>query len=460
LPKSAEDPTKIEEEIDKRISDHNADPDAHGLSGMALYAHRTGDILDHVEEAVKRYHLAKEAVVNLGVATRVVATSTSASKKAANYVCDGVSDQEEINAAINDLPAEGGTVFLLEGTYVIDGSIVIQKNNVTLEGCGPNTIIKVVDNVPGSGDFYAIDCGLWAGRLLNTCIKNISFDGNRANNTRFIDLIYMHYTAQSEIRNCWFKESTFRAISISDSDYCNIVNNHFSEYARGVSLWINTFYNNVSGNIFESPGGGGIDFDGGSTRTAKYNRAIGNNIEHGTITAFSGHNVIIGNTVKYGKIRICQQYNIVANNIIFDASEYGLYIMGSHHIISGNIILNSNYYGVVLEADYDMEGVILADNYIEGSGRAGGLDPDREINFANILIYSFEDTYYVRRCHLTGNKLRAGTNPNKPYYAITIHGSRCENTSILNNDLYDDGYVAGIVNDGGTNTDFAHNFGY
>jgi len=62
LPKSAEDPTKIEEEIEKRIADHNNDPDAHGLAGMALYAHRTGDVLDHLDEAVRNakiYHGAR-----------------------------------------------------------------------------------------------------------------------------------------------------------------------------------------------------------------------------------------------------------------------------------------------------------------------------------------------------------------------------------------------------------------
>ena len=53
LTKSADDATKIEEEIDNRIADHNADPNAHGLADMALYAHRTGDVLDHLEYSVK-----------------------------------------------------------------------------------------------------------------------------------------------------------------------------------------------------------------------------------------------------------------------------------------------------------------------------------------------------------------------------------------------------------------------
>jgi hypothetical protein len=52
MTKSAEDSTKIEEEIDARIAAHNADPDSHGLADMALYAHRTGDVLDHLDDSI------------------------------------------------------------------------------------------------------------------------------------------------------------------------------------------------------------------------------------------------------------------------------------------------------------------------------------------------------------------------------------------------------------------------
>jgi len=52
LTKSAEDSTKIEDEIYNYIYAHNADPDAHGLADMALYAHRSGDVLDHLDASV------------------------------------------------------------------------------------------------------------------------------------------------------------------------------------------------------------------------------------------------------------------------------------------------------------------------------------------------------------------------------------------------------------------------
>lgn len=53
--------------------------------------------------------------------TMIVATQSSSekSKATADFVGDGVGDQEEMYAAIHALPPSGGTVTLMEGTYDI-----------------------------------------------------------------------------------------------------------------------------------------------------------------------------------------------------------------------------------------------------------------------------------------------------------------------------------------------------
>lgn len=79
--------------------------------------------------------------------TMIVATQSSSekSKAAADFVGDGVGDQEEIYAAIHALPASGGTVTLMEGTYDIRkvegklGGVIIDRSNVTLIGQGAAT---------------------------------------------------------------------------------------------------------------------------------------------------------------------------------------------------------------------------------------------------------------------------------------------------------------------------------
>lgn len=79
--------------------------------------------------------------------TMIVATQSSSekSKAAADFVGDGMGDQEEIYAAIHTLPSSGGTVTLMEGTYDIRkvegklGGLIIDRSNVTLMGQGAAT---------------------------------------------------------------------------------------------------------------------------------------------------------------------------------------------------------------------------------------------------------------------------------------------------------------------------------
>lgn len=101
--------------------------------------------------------------------TMIVATQSSSekSKAVANFVGDGVGDQEEIYAAIHALPASGGTVTLMEGTYDIRkvegklGGLIIDRSNVMLMGQGAATrlilapdqntnVIRIIGNGVGN----------------------------------------------------------------------------------------------------------------------------------------------------------------------------------------------------------------------------------------------------------------------------------------------------------------------
>lgn len=77
----------------------------------------------------------------LRFATLVVAASDSLDITRADYVCTGTNDDVTINTAIDALPAGGGKVVLLEGTYNCAGVMKL-TDNLTLEGMGESTIIK------------------------------------------------------------------------------------------------------------------------------------------------------------------------------------------------------------------------------------------------------------------------------------------------------------------------------
>jgi len=83
-------------------------------------------------------------VTDLRTATFIVAASDSEHKFEADYHCNGTDDQVEIQAAIDALPATGGEVFLLEGTYYITASTVMPSNS-SLIGSGAGTVLKIPD---------------------------------------------------------------------------------------------------------------------------------------------------------------------------------------------------------------------------------------------------------------------------------------------------------------------------
>lgn len=75
---------------------------------------------------------------------RYVVGTSSAGWTAADcdYLCDGTDDQAEINAALAALPAGGGEVRLLDGTYHLSGAITAANGAVKLSGCGKSTILE------------------------------------------------------------------------------------------------------------------------------------------------------------------------------------------------------------------------------------------------------------------------------------------------------------------------------
>lgn len=113
--------------------------------------------------------------------TLVVAASntSSASKSSADYVCDGINDEVEIQAAIDYLSAGGGyglggTVQLTEGTFYINNSIVC-KDLVSVVGRGEDATIispyetSIVNNL--------VNYFTYSGILTSGKMEKFSIDG-------------------------------------------------------------------------------------------------------------------------------------------------------------------------------------------------------------------------------------------------------------------------------------------
>jgi len=110
-------------------------------------------------------------------ATFVVAASDSLNKEKADYICDGVADDVEIQAALDALTF-GGKILLMEGTYNFSNSIVFNENNSnsTIEGLGQGiTIIEgaLDDSVP----YFDFDLSL-GETLYHIKISNFTLDAS------------------------------------------------------------------------------------------------------------------------------------------------------------------------------------------------------------------------------------------------------------------------------------------
>lgn len=111
-------------------------------------------------------------------------------KNSADYVCDGTSDQTEINQALASLGDVGGLVQLSAGTFNITGAIAMRRRT-TLFGKGRSTMLKA------SGAWAAYD-GAAQGAVIEplnngidkTTVGFLAIDGNRWQNTDVLGIYY------------------------------------------------------------------------------------------------------------------------------------------------------------------------------------------------------------------------------------------------------------------------------
>lgn len=118
-----------------------------------------------------------------GTITVAASDASGESKRAAKYVCDGTSDQSQIQAAIDALPSVGGVVQLSEGTFTVSASIQLNSGTI-LRGAGrgrwesdTGTTIALANGVNDN----VIE--LSASTVTHVEISHLNVSGNKANNT-------------------------------------------------------------------------------------------------------------------------------------------------------------------------------------------------------------------------------------------------------------------------------------
>jgi parallel beta-helix repeat protein len=277
-------------------------------------------------------HVVTDEYESKRTATRIVAANDSLDTTKADYVCDGSSDEVQINQAITDLAGLGGRVILLEGTFDI-GSSILLDDDVTLEGQGFGTVVTTDDNIRmiysnaklwvivrnlhivGAGAAHGNNAGIYfedgSDNLIFNCLiescgtNGIVFDGDdnswaiknilRDQELHGIYLLYADYATIKENR-LWENDS--EGIFAMASDRCLIeANIVYNSGLAGIKLDTGCVDSVVSGNIVIDNGTEGIYLTGDVDNTiVANNRCTGNTIDQILIAdATCDKNLIHGN---------------------------------------------------------------------------------------------------------------------------------------------------------------------
>ena len=301
----------------------------------------------------------------------VIGTSTAGwTGKDCDYLCDGVDDQVEINAAIQALPNTGGEIKVLDGTYNITASINIDKERVTFGGCGQSTIFKrmwkgssesdaVITfsksyctfkdfTIEGNKSVYAGGSGVYLTQLTNTNILVENVFSN--NNEGYGIYLGMHSTNNFTLTNNTCSHNNCSGIFMRGAENCIITgntcygNNNDSNIKDGNGIYLGLIdHCTVTGNICYNNRYYGIYTTSANYSTVTGNTCYDNNIG-GINIGYAISSTVTGNTcynnVNQGIYMIDADYSTVTGNTCYDNDKYGLYTPSAKCCtIIGNTIL-------------------------------------------------------------------------------------------------------------------------
>lgn len=276
-------------------------------------------------------------------ATVVVAAADSKDNQRADYKCNGQGDQLVLKTAINALPATGGKVLLLDGTYYLDTSSITAEGddyrllqiaipNVTIEGMGSSTVLKLSDSVTQVDKAYYLFWVSAAGFRL----RNLKLDGNWNNNSAGnVTGVHMPFVAEgSSIDGCVISNCSYCGLNIQ-ADESRISQNTVNGCGDGIRLegasdmcWNNQLLINNERGIYAEGGMHYIDdnFLSNNGTAGIYCKATSNDV--------ISNNYLVGHPMGIS-LTTASLSNIRDNFILrqlssnsYGSSEYSIYLSG------------------------------------------------------------------------------------------------------------------------------------
>lgn len=425
--------------------------------------------------------------------------------KAYGAVGNGVADDTEaINAAINALPAAGGTVYVPDGVYMIrvanpysgsliDGSIRIRSNmtfkmsnQATLRaitnGMNNYTILHVIGktnvNIDGGilqGERYThtgpepgqAGMGIWISGSTNVRIVGVTckeFWG---------DGIYNGYTpANADSKNifvsgCYLLENRRQGISITAVNQmtvtgCIFENTQGTDPAAGIDIEpeLGGVVSQVAitGNVFK---GNKIGIAG--VVTTGYTSIVGNtfdgNTTYGVHLGTGKYYNVVGNTFRNNSLNAIfmnfAEDSVVADNLIDGSGSHGIWVLNQNYrnTISGNRISKSGGYGILIENSHynSVTGNHVTESFNSGISTEASNNTNITGNYCfnntQMGIYIFTGRFAaVSGNHCTQNKSTGIRVTNSADFTVT--NNFCAENSQVTTNTHDNIAVMGTSSNG------------
>ena len=361
------------------------------------------------------------------------ADSASVFRDRADYVCTGAQatggDQDTINTALG----VGDCVMLAPGTYWVDDAIELGDNQ-SLIGYGSSSVIKIMD--ADNANLKMITNSDAVGGNSRILVQGLKLDGNKAAQAGGTQYGIYFETVGSG--------SGATAIPGAKIDGC------LAENFRYIGIYLNTCLNcSVLGNTSQLNSGWGIYLLSSSNNTICGNMCQGNTLDgiklEATVNTTIDGNSFEGNLRSGIVLAPGSDYNIITNNVCNTNTWYGIRVdTTDYNSVTGNICYKNDYHGIYVDSSHHNSLCIntLTDN-----------SQDTTNTYDDIYLSGADYN------NVQGNTCRAGVEANKPRYGINISNATCNENLVVNNDLYDDGFATGCINDAGTLTHVESNRG-
>ncbi len=386
--------------------------------------------------------------------TKIVAASNSsqAAKDAADYIATGTGDQGVINTALT--AAAGGKVYLMEGTYVANATILI-PNNTTLAGAGRGTLIELADLDATDNLVENSDTSTGTG----IAIQDLRLDGRNDLNTAGTQyLIFLNGMGDGtgasarqggKITNVIVNRGRTAGIRLSNSENNTLTGNTLTGNTGlsgtgnggGFELASGSNNNTLTGNTAQG------NADGFYSSSSTGNTLTGNTAQGNTKDGFniqSNNNTISGNTaVGNGSgsgsgFDITGDNNSISSNTAQGNAQRGFVInnASNNNTLTGNMAQGNSNQGFLLF------GANVTNNTLTGNTSQGNTGEGIYLISANNNTLtgntSRGNSYNFVLSGSSNNTLTGNTANSSSLYGIQLVSSS-NNNAIVGNKLHDNG---------------------